>query len=179
MSRIGKKPIQIPEKVDVNLNAETITIKGPKGSLKRDLLSVVNIKIEDGIIKVAPASNDRKTVALQGLFRALIANMITGVTSGYEKKLLLNGIGYRAEVKGKAIILNLGYSNPVNFDLPDGIAASIEKNTQITLSGIDKEILGETAARIRKLRPPEPYKGKGIMYADERIIKKAGKAAAK
>jgi large subunit ribosomal protein L6 len=179
MSRIGKKPIQIPGKVDVNVGADTITVKGPKGSLERGLLPAVKIKINDGVITVVPASDDRKTVALQGLYRALIANMVTGVTDGYQKVLLLNGIGYRAEAKGSSIVLNLGYSNPVDFELPDGISATVDKNTQITLSGIDKELLGETAARIRKLRPPEPYKGKGIMYSDERIIKKAGKAAAK
>ncbi len=179
MSRIGKKPIQIPEKVEVNIKGDSISVKGPKGILNRTLHPAVSIDITDGIIRLSVDTSDKKTVALQGLFRALIANMVTGVTVGYQKILLLSGIGYRAEVKGSTVVLNVGYSNPVEYKLPDGIAATVEKNTQITLTGIDKESLGETAAQIRKVRPPEPYKGKGIMYSDERIIKKAGKAAAK
>ncbi len=180
MSRIGKKPVQIPEKVEVSVKGDLISVKGPKGSLDRSLHPAVKLAIEDGMINVSVNNDqDRKTVALQGLFRSLVANMVTGVSVGYEKKLLLNGIGYRAEVNGNTVVLNVGYSNPVNFDLPKGISALVEKNTTLSLSGIDKEIVGETAARIRRIRPPEPYKGKGIMYSDERIIKKAGKAAAK
>ncbi|ACN16676.1 RplF [Desulforapulum autotrophicum HRM2] len=180
MSRIGKKPVQIPEKVEVSVKGDLISIKGPKGSLDRSLHPAVKLAIENGMVNVSVTDDqDRKTVALQGLFRSLVANMITGVSVGYEKKLLLNGIGYRAEVNGNTVVLNVGYSNPVNFELPKGISALVEKNTTLSLSGIDKEIVGETAARIRRIRPPEPYKGKGIMYSDERIIKKAGKAAAK
>lgn len=180
MSRIGKKPIQIPEKVDVKIDGETITVKGPGGTLSRSLHPAIKINIEDNTITVIPDNvADRKEQALQGLYRSLTANMVIGVTSGYQKILLLSGIGYRAEVKANNLILNVGYSNPVTFELPEGISAKVDKNTQITLSSIDKESLGETAARIRKIRPPEPYKGKGIMYSDERIIKKAGKAAAK
>lgn len=180
MSRIGKKPVQIPEKVEVSVKGDNISVKGPKGSLDRRLHPAVILAIESGMVNVSVTNDqDRKTVALQGLFRSLVANMITGVSVGYEKKLLLNGIGYRAEVNGNTVVLNVGYSNPVNFELPKGISALVEKNTTLTLSGIDKEIVGETAARIRRVRPPEPYKGKGIMYSDERIIKKAGKAAAK
>ena len=180
MSRIGKKPIQIPEKVDVKIDGEKITVKGPKGTLSRTLHPAVKLSIKDNVITATTDDpNNRKNVAIQGLYRALAANMVIGVTSGYEKILLLSGIGYRAELKGNILVLNVGYSNPVNFELPEGISAKVDKNTQITLSSIDKESLGETAARIRKVRPPEPYKGKGIMYSDERIIKKAGKAAAK
>ncbi|SLM27766.1 50S ribosomal subunit protein L6 [Desulfamplus magnetovallimortis] len=180
MSRIGKKPIQIPEKVDISLTSESLTVNGPQGKLSRTLHPAVEINIEDNVLTVLPVdANDRKVVALQGLYRALIDNMVTGVTKGYERTLLLSGIGYRAEVSGNTVVLNVGYSNPVNFVLPDAVTAKVEKNTQIILSSIDKEILGETAARIRKVRPPEPYKGKGIMYSDERIIKKAGKAASK
>lgn len=179
MSRIGKKPIQIPEKVEVSVKGDVMTVKGPKGSLERTLHPAVTLTVNKNEINVTTELTDRNTIAKQGLYRALTANMVTGVTQGYSKILLLNGIGYRAEVKGNTVILNLGYSNPVNFEIPDGISVQVDKNTQITLSGIDKELLGETAARIRKLRPPEPYKGKGIMYSDERIIKKAGKAAAK
>ena len=180
MSRIGKKPIQIPEKVEVNLKGDQLSVKGPKGSLARGLHPAVKLAIEDGVINVSITDeSDRDLVAIQGLYRSLVSNMLMGVSVGYEKKLLLSGIGYRAEVKGNSVVLNVGYSNPVNFDLPQGISALVEKNTIISLSGIDKEIVGETAARIRRIRPPEPYKGKGIMYSDERIIKKAGKAAAK
>ncbi|SMC35846.1 LSU ribosomal protein L6P [Desulfocicer vacuolatum DSM 3385] len=179
MSRIGKKPVQIPEKVEIALTDDSIAVKGALGSLQRSLHPAVTIKIEEDRLLVSPVNEDRKTVALQGLYRSLIQNMVIGVTTGYVKTLLLNGIGYRAEAKGSQLILNVGYSNPVDFTLPDGVTAKVDKNTQITLSSIDKEVLGETAARIRKVRPPEPYKGKGIMYSDERIIRKAGKAAAK
>ncbi|MEA2061498.1 MAG: 50S ribosomal protein L6 [Thermodesulfobacteriota bacterium] len=179
MSRIGSKPIQIPEKVEVSITDGSISVKGPLGSLDQRLHPAVDINMKDGILNVTTDLNDRKKLALQGLFRALTANMVTGVTKGFEKTLNLVGIGYRAEVKGNSLILNVGYSNPVDFKIPEGISVKVEKNTQLTLSGIDKALLGETAARVRKTRPPEPYKGKGIMYSDERIIKKAGKAAAK
>lgn len=179
MSRIGKKPVQIPEKVEIALTEDSIAVKGALGTLQRSLHPAVSIKIEENTLLVSPVGEDRKTMALQGLYRSLIQNMVVGVTKGYEKILLLSGIGYRAETKGNQLVLNVGYSNPVDFDLPDGVTAKVDKNTQITLSCIDKEVLGETAARIRKVRPPEPYKGKGIMYSDERIIRKAGKAASK
>jgi len=179
MSRIGKKPIQIPEKVEVSIKDDVLTAKGPKGSLSRTLHPAIIVNIDNGILIVSVSSDSHKEFAIQGLFRSLIANMIVGVEKGYERTLLLTGIGYRAEIKGNSIVLNVGYSNPVNFELPQGISASVDKNTRIVLSGIDKEVLGETAARIRRIRPPEPYKGKGIMYSDERIIKKAGKTAAK
>ncbi|MBF0572548.1 MAG: 50S ribosomal protein L6 [Desulfamplus sp.] len=180
MSRIGKKPIQIPEKVKITVDSDILTVNGPKGTLTRSLHPAVKISIEDGILHVTPNNpEDRKIVALQGMYRALIQNMVNGVTNGYERTLLLSGIGYRAELNDKIIVLNVGYSNPVNFPLPEGISAKVDKNTQIILSSIDKESLGETAANIRRIRPPEPYKGKGIMYSDETIIKKAGKSAAK
>jgi len=179
MSRIGKKPVQIPEKVEIALTNDSIAVKGALGSLQRSLHPAVTIKIEEDRLLVSPVGEERKTLALQGLYRSLIQNMVIGVTTGYVKTLLLNGIGYRAEAKGNQLVLNVGYSNPVDFILPDGVTAKVDKNTQITLSCIDKEVLGETAARIRKIRPPEPYKGKGIMYSDERIIRKAGKTAAK
>lgn len=179
MSRIGKQPVQLPDKVQFSLKGDIISIKGPKGNLERQLHSAIELSINDGVITVSTDTSDKKKVALQGLYRSLISNMVTGVSTGYEKKLILSGIGYRAEVKGKSLILNVGYSNPVDFNLPDGISATVEKNTEVTLSGIDKELVGQVAANIRNLRPPEPYKGKGIMYADERIIRKAGKTAGK
>jgi large subunit ribosomal protein L6 len=156
-----------------------ITVKGPKGNLVRKLHPAIDIEINDNVLNVKTDLNDRKKKTFQGLFRSLIFNMVTGVSTGYEKKLLLSGIGYRAETKGNNLVLNVGYSNPVDFKLPEGISANVEKNTEITLSGIDKELLGQAAANIRDIRPPEPYKGKGIMYSDERIIRKAGKTAGK
>lgn len=179
MSRIGKKPVHLPDKVQFVLNGDVISVKGPKGQLERQLHPAIEISINENIVTVKTDSSDKKKVALQGLFRSLISNMVTGVTSGYEKKLQLTGIGYRAEVKGKSLILNVGYSNPVEFTLPEGVLAKVENNTRIFLSGINKETLGQAAANIRNIRPPEPYKGKGIMYADERIIRKAGKTAGK
>ena len=179
MSRIGKQPVQLPDKVKLTLNGDMISVKGPNGNLERKLHPAIEIEINDNVVTVKTDTSDKKKVALQGLFRSLISNMVTGVTNGYEKKLQLSGIGYRAEVKGKSLILNVGYSNPVEFTLPEGILANVENNTQIILSGIDKETLGQAAANIRDIRPPEPYKGKGIMYADERIMRKAGKTAGK
>ncbi len=179
MSRIGKQPVQLPDKVVITLDGDMINVKGPKGQLDRKLHPAIEIEINDNVLVVKTDLTDNKKRALQGLFRSLIFNMVTGVTTGYEKKLLLSGIGYRAETKGSNLVLNVGYSNPVDFDLPGGISASVEKNTEITLSSIDKELLGQAAANIRAIRPPEPYKGKGIMYSDERIIRKAGKTAGK
>ncbi len=179
MSRIGKQPVQLPDKVVITLDGDMINVKGPKGQLDRKLHPAIDIEINENVLNVKTDLNDKKKMALQGLFRSLIFNMVAGVTTGYEKKLLLSGIGYRAETSGKKLVLNVGYSNPVDFDLPDGISANVEKNTEITLSGIDKELLGQAAANIRRIRPPEPYKGKGIMYSDERIIRKAGKTAGK
>ncbi len=179
MSRIGKQPVTLPDKVQFSLNGDMITVKGPKGNLERKLHPAIELDVKDNVINVTTDTSDKKKVALQGLFRSLIFNMVNGVTTGYEKKLVLSGIGYRAEAKGKNLVLNVGYSNPVNFDLPDGITAAVENNTQVTLSGIDKELVGQVAANVRRVRPPEPYKGKGIMYSDERIIRKAGKTAGK
>jgi len=179
MSRIGKKPVQLPEKVQVTLNGETVQVKGPKGTLERQVHPAVTIEKKESVLEVRTDDTDKKKVALQGLYRSLIANMVTGVSSGYEKQLVLAGIGYRAETKGNNLVLNVGYSNPVEYVLPSGVNATVENNTKITLSAIDKELLGQTAANIRDIRPPEPYKGKGIMYVDERIMRKAGKTAGK
>ncbi|MDD4272417.1 MAG: 50S ribosomal protein L6 [Desulfobacter postgatei] len=179
MSRIGKKPVQLPDKVQITLDGDIINVKGPKGSLARKLHPAVNVEIDNQVLNVSTDTSDKKKVALQGLYRSLIYNMVHGVTEGYEKKLVLSGIGYRAETKGKSLVLSVGYSNPVDFALPDGVTAAVDKNVEVTLACIDKELLGQAAANIRAIRPPEPYKGKGIMYADERIIRKAGKTAGK
>ena len=179
MSRVGKKPIPIPEKTKVDFSDRFLTVQGEKGTLKKTIHPEVDLQINDGIISVVTSKDDRKTRALQGLTRSLVANMVHGVSNGFERILEISGIGYRAEAKGKALVLNIGYSHPINFDLPDGVSASVDKNTVIKLAGIDKEKLGHAAAAIRRLRPPEPYKGKGIKYAEERIRKKAGKTGTK
>jgi large subunit ribosomal protein L6 len=179
MSRVGKKPISVPDKTKLSYNDRLLTVEGGKGLLSRMIHPAVELKIDDGIINVTNVIEDRTTRALQGLTRSLVANMITGVTQGFERTLEINGIGYRAELKGKQIIFNLGYSHPIAFDLPDGIEAVIDRNNVIKVAGIDKEKVGHTAAAIRRLRPPEPYKGKGIKYAEEHIRKKAGKTGTK
>ncbi|UCF94270.1 MAG: 50S ribosomal protein L6 [Desulfobacterales bacterium] len=179
MSRVGKKPIPIPDKVKISYKDRVLTVQGAKGSLTRSIHPAVDLKIDDGVMNVTTMVDDRSGRALQGLTRSLVANMVTGVNQGFERVLEISGIGYRAELKGQMVVLNIGYSNPVEFDLPEGITAVVEKNNIIKLSGIDKEKLGRTAAAIRKLRPPEPYKGKGIKYAEERIRRKAGKAGTK
>ena len=178
MSRVGKKPVTIPDKTKLSFENRVLTVQGEKGKLSRSIHPAVDLKIEDGILNVVLLEDKRTSRALQGMTRSLVANMIAGVNQGFERTLIINGIGYRAETKGNSIILNVGYSNPVQFDLPEGVAASIDRNTVIKLTSIDKEKLGLTAAAIRKIRPPEPYKGKGIKYAEERIRRKAGKAGA-
>jgi large subunit ribosomal protein L6 len=179
MSRVGKKPIAIPEKVTVTYHGGELSVQGQKGKLSRSIHPAVTIKIDDGELSVEPLKSDKSSQALQGLTRSLVMNMVTGVDSGFARVLEINGIGYRAEVKGRNLILMLGYSHPVNFSLPDGVSASVERNNIIKLEGIDKEVLGQTAASIRRLRPPEPYKGKGIKFAEEYIRRKAGKTGTK
>ena len=177
MSRVGKKPIPIPKGVEVKLKGDTITVKGPKGNLERRVHPKVQVNIDSDNIVVSVDDQTREVKALHGLFRALIANMVTGVANGFERVLEIVGVGYRAELKGKTAIFHLGYSHPINFELPDGIDVKIDK-TKVTLNSIDKELLGKTAAKIRSFRKPEPYKGKGIKYADETIRRKAGKTGA-
>lgn len=179
MSRVGKKPVLIPDKIKIVYQDRLLTVEGKKGISKRSIHPAVDLKIENKVVNVILLANDKRSRALQGLTRSLVANMITGVNNGFERILEINGIGYRASIQENKIVFNLGYSHPIDFDLPEGIAASIEKNTIIKLTGINKEKLGHTAAAIRKLRPPEPYKGKGIKYAEEQIRRKAGKTGAK
>ena len=179
MSRVGKKPIPIPEKTKITFKDRELTVQGQKGTLSRAIHPDVDLAIEPGIMHVKTISEGRSNRAIQGLVRTLVANMVHGVNQGFERVLEISGIGYRAEVAGNTIVLNLGYSHPINFELPEGIAAKVERNTIIHLSGIDKELVGQTAASIRRLRPPEPYKGKGIKYGGERIRKKAGKTGTK
>ena len=179
MSRVGKKPIPIPDKTKVTFADSLLTVTGEKGTLSQAINPAIGLKIEDGVMNVTMVSEDRNSRALQGLTRSLVANMITGVNQGFERKLEINGIGYRAELSGKQIVLHVGYSNPVAFNLPEGINAAVAKNNNIILSGIDKQKIGLAAAAIRKIRPPEPYKGKGIKYAEEHIRRKAGKTGTK
>ena len=179
MSRVGRKPIPIPDKTKITFADSLLTVAGEKGTLSQAINPAIELKIEDGVMNVTMVSEDRNSRALQGLTRSLAANMITGVNQGFERKLEINGIGYRAELSGKQIILHVGYSNPVAFNLPEGINVTVEKNNKIILSGIDKQKIGLAAAAIRKIRPPEPYKGKGIKYAEEHIRRKAGKTGTK
>jgi len=179
MSRVGKKPIPIPDKTKITFADSLLTVAGEKGTLSQTINPAIGLKIEDGVMNVTMVSEDRNSRALQGLTRSLAANMITGVNQGFERKLEINGIGYRAELSGKQIVLHVGYSNPVAFNLPEGINAAVAKNNNIILSGIDKQKIGLAAAAIRKIRPPEPYKGKGIKYAEEHIRRKAGKTGTK
>jgi len=175
MSRIGKRPVEIPSGVEVKLSSNHLTVKGPKGSLSRELHPKMIIRHEDKTIIVERPSDHRLYRSLHGLTRTLISNMVQGVTAGYERVLEINGVGYKAEAKGAILVLNMGYSHPVNFELPKGIQAAVEKQTVIKLSGIDKELLGQVAANVRAVRKPEPYKGKGIKYAEETILRKEGK----
>ena len=179
MSRIGKAPVLIPEKVSVDINGSTITVKGPKGELKRLMPEGVNFDKKENEIVVTPATSKRFARERHGLCRTLIANMVQGVSEGFIKKLEIVGVGSRAQVKGKNLIVSAGYSHPVEIIPPDGITYKVESNTNVIVSGIDKEIVGNEAAKIRSIRPPEPYKGKGIKYHDEKIIRKAGKSGKK
>lgn len=178
MSRIGKQPITVPEKVNVNLDGALIKVKGPKGELDFTISPEIDVKLEDGKINVSANKETKKAKSLWGLTRTLVNNMVVGVTDGFTKSLEFNGVGYKAAVKGDTLTLNLGYSHPIDYKLPEGVEAKVEKNT-ISISGCSKELVGFVAAKIRTFRPPEPYKGKGIKYSDEVIIRKAGKTAAK
>jgi large subunit ribosomal protein L6 len=179
MSRVGKKSITIPEKTNITFDDGLVTVEGKNGKLTQEIHPAVDLKIDKEQINVMVVKDDRKSRALQGLTRSLINNMVTGVSKGFERVLEINGIGYRAEAKGKSILFSLGYSHPIDFALPEGVTATVEKNNVVKLNCIDKHLLGQTAARIRQLRPPEPYKGKGIKYAEEHIQRKAGKTGTK
>jgi large subunit ribosomal protein L6 len=175
MSRIGKKPVEIPAGVEVKLSGNSLRVKGPKGELSREFHPKMAIRQEGASIVVERASDHRMDRSLHGLTRTLINNMVSGVTKGFERVLEINGVGYKAEVKGNVLVLNMGYSHPVNFELPKGVSAAVEKATTIKLSSIDKELVGQVAANVRAVRKPEPYKGKGIKYAEETILRKEGK----
>jgi large subunit ribosomal protein L6 len=175
MSRIGKKPVPVPTGVTVNLSGQNISVKGPKGELKFALVEHVLAKLEGGKVAVDPRDQTKLARSCWGMSRTMISNMIKGVTQGYSRQLEINGVGYRANVQGKVLQLNLGYSHDVNYPIPEGIEIKTPKPTEIVISGIDKQRVGQVAAEIRDFRGPEPYKGKGIKYSDERIFRKEGK----
>ncbi len=179
MSRIGKNPVPLPDKVTVSLDGLTVKVKGPKGELERTLPDGVSVSQDNNSILVAPTSNKRISRERHGLCRTLIANMVEGVSNGFSKNLEIVGVGSRAQVKGKTLVVSAGYSHPVEMEAPEGITFKVENNTKVTVSGIDKELVGNEAAKVRAIRPPEPYKGKGIKYEGERILRKAGKSGKK
>jgi large subunit ribosomal protein L6 len=179
MSRIGKQPIPVPAGVKIELQGQQLTVTGAKGTLKREIIQDIDVQIQDDIIQVNNRIENTKVNAFRGLTRSLINNMIIGVVDGFKKVLIIEGVGYKANVSGSTLTLNVGYSNPVNFQLPKEVSASVEGNTKIVVECIDKELLGLVASKIRQVRKPEPYKGKGIRYEDEHIVRKVGKAGSK
>ena len=180
MSRIGKAPITVPSGVEVKTSANSITVKGPKGSLTRELVGGISVRQEENTLLVERPNDERQSRSLHGLSRALVNNMVVRVTDGFVKELEIVGVGYRAELKGpSALRLNLGFSHPVDVAAPDGVTFEVPVQTRIIIKGIDKELVGQVAANIRSIRKPEPYKGKGVRYLNERILRKAGKAGKK
>ena len=179
MSRIGKKPVVIPKGVTIDIKGNSVKDKGPQGELEKSFDSRIGLESNDGQLTLTRPNDTKESKALHGLSRALIQNMVNGVTQPYQKSLEIVGVGYRAELKGKNLLLNIGYSHPIYFMPPDGITLQTPTQTQIIISGIDKQLVGMIAAKIRSIRQPEPYKGKGIKYSDEQIVRKAGKTAGK
>ena len=179
MSRIGKQPISVPSGIKVEIQGTHVKVTGKKGALERNIRPEIELKQDGDKLLVTPKGNSKRVNAFWGLTRTLLSNMIAGVDKGFQKKLLVEGVGYRAKVEKNVLTLNVGYSSPVDYKLPAGISAEVDKNNMITLDGIDKELLGLTAAQIRAIRKPEPYKGKGIRYENEHIARKVGKAGAK
>ena len=179
MSRIGKRPVPIPGGVTVTLDGQNVTVKGPKGELKREFPAEATFEQEGDVVTVNRINDSRVARQRHGLCRSLLANMVEGVSKGFERKLEIQGVGYRAQVKGTTLNLSVGYSHPVDIPAPDGIKFAVEANTKLTVSGIDKELVGNVAAKIRAVRPPEPFKGKGIRYQGEHVRRKAGKTGKK
>lgn len=176
MSRIAKSPITLPQGVELNLDGELVTVKGAKGSLNIKLNNLVELKLEDGVATLLPKNDaDKASWAMAGTMRSIIADMVNGVSQGFERKLELVGVGYRAQAQGASVNLSLGFSHPIVFQLPEGVTAETPSNTEIVLKGIDKQVLGQAAANIRAFRPPEPYKGKGVRFAGEQVLRKEAK----
>ena len=178
MSRVGKAPIELPEGVEVTVKGHHVTVKGPKGQLERDTRPEIGIEVKDGRVVFTRSSEEKQIRAYHGLTRALVANMVDGVSEGYRKALEIVGVGYRADMRGNTLVLNVGYSHEVKYEQPDGITLTTPSQTQIVVEGIDKQQVGQVAAELRAVRPPEPYKGKGIRYEGEQIRRKAGKTGA-
>src|SRR5215467_1868031 len=175
MSRIGKQPIAIPPKVKVEVKGQQVSVEGPKGKLNWQLPRHTSIKVEAGKVLVSRQGDDDRVKALHGLSRALVNNMVRGVSEGFVKKLEIQGVGFKAAVQGKAVNLSLGYSHPINYPIPDQVKVTVDENTKLTIEGPDRQVVGQVAAEIRSFYPPEPYKGKGVRYVDERVIRKEGK----
>ncbi len=179
MSRIGKLPVEIPQGVSIDINGDLVKVKGPKGELEQQIQPQVSIEVEGSQLTVNRKDDSKKARSFHGLYRQLLQNMVTGVTTGFQRSLLINGVGYRAEVNGNVLLLNLGFSMPIEFTIEDGLTVAVEGQNKITVSGISKERVGQAAAEIRSIRPPEPYKGKGVKYEDETIRRKIGKSGVK
>ena len=177
MSRIGNKPIALPEGVEATITGQRVAVKGPKGTLSWDVHPAITVAVEDGQVTVSRPSDNKEHRALHGTTRALVQNLVIGVSQGYKKDLKMVGVGYRAQLQGQTLVVNAGYSNPVEVTIPNGIEVTVNKNTDISISGIDKQVVGEFAANIRAIRKPEPYLGKGIRYVDEHVRRKEGKTA--
>jgi large subunit ribosomal protein L6 len=175
MSRIGKRPIPVPDKVTATIDGQHVAVKGPKGELSTTLVEEVLVKLEDGAIEVSPRDESKRARSMWGMSRTIVSNLVTGVTDGFTQKLEINGVGYRAQMSGKNVQLQLGLSHDVVYQVPDGIEVKCSKPTEIEISGIEKQRVGQVAAELRAFRPPEPYKGKGVKYAGERIVRKEGK----
>lgn len=175
MSRVAKSPVTLPSGVEVTLNGQSVAVKGGKGSLELNVHTSVEVKNEENVLTFAPRDGSKQSMALAGTTRALVNNMVVGVSQGFEKRLLLQGVGYRAAVKGNVLNLSLGFSHPVDYELPEGITAECASQTEVILRGIDKQAVGQVAAEVRGFRPPEPYKGKGVRYADETVRRKEAK----
>jgi len=175
MSRIGKQPITIPAKVKVDVKGQQVFVEGPKGKLNWELPRRTSIKVDNGKLVVSRQGEDDQVKALHGLSRALVNNMVRGVSEGFVKKLEIQGVGFKAAVQGKAVNLSLGYSHPILYPIPDQVKVTVEENTKLTIEGPDRQVVGQVAAEIRSFYPPEPYKGKGVRYTDERVIRKEGK----
>jgi len=175
MSRVAKKPVAVPSSVEITENGQQITVKGPKGTMEHNIHALVEMKLGDGELSFAPRDESKAANALAGTTRAVLHNLLTGVSDGFEKKLELVGVGYRAQTKGKVLNLTLGFSHPVDYELPEGVTAETPSQTEIVVKGFDKQKVGQVAAEIRAFRPPEPYKGKGVRYADEVVVRKEAK----
>jgi large subunit ribosomal protein L6 len=179
MSRVGKQPVTLPSGVTVDINNSTVTVKGPKGTLSQEYSPEVTVELGDSAVIVKRINDSKRAKSMHGLYRNLVNNMVIGVTEGFSKSLLINGVGYRAEVQGSILVLNLGYSNPVEYPIADDLTVTCDGPNRIIVSGIDKQRVGQASAEIRSIRPPEPYKGKGVRYEDEYVRRKVGKAGVK